>query len=250
MKLFARTSSRKSGSPVTRRDPDFPVLGGLQYLDFLRQYHEIRQPSCYLEIGTQSGRSLSLARGSCIAVDPDFRLAGEIVANKQALYLYQGTSDDFFASGYLSRIGAEIDLAFLDGMHLFEFLLRDLMNTERFMKETGVIALHDCVPYARIMTSRDWDKSVTRSWTGDVWKLLPILRTYRPDLTVEVLDCEPTGLVLVHGARPGSAVLEEAYADIVAEYADLSIERYGIDRFAEDLALVSAGDYLARGIAG
>ena len=45
---------------------------------------------------------------------------------------------DFFPKGP--------DIAFLDGMHRAEYLLRDFMNTERFSHERTLILLHDCLP--------------------------------------------------------------------------------------------------------
>lgn len=245
MNLLQKALGRKSKSPVTVPDPEFPRLEGMHYIDLLGRFHEVRRPGTYLEVGSQKGLSLQPARGRCIAIDPSFRIESDVIAGKEDLYLYQGTSDDFFASNYLGQMGIRIDFAFLDGMHLFEFLLRDLINTERRAAgPKSVIALHDCVPYARIMTTRDWDKSITRSWTGDVWKLIPILRRYRPDLEVKVLDCEPTGLVLISHCDSQSTVLEDAYDEIVAEYTPLSIEGFGIERFVEELQLTSAEGYL------
>jgi hypothetical protein len=245
-KLFGRKKREKH--PVTQREPDFPVLAGTHYIEFLGQYHQQCKPVQYLEVGTQRGRSLAKANCRCIAVDPEFKVDTEIVTAKPDLFLYQGTSDDFFASGYLERNAITLDFAFLDGMHLFEYLLRDFMNTEAHSAASGVISMHDCVPYARIMADRDWDKTTTRSWTGDVWKLLPILARFRPELTVDVLDCEPTGLVMVSGLDPSSTVLRDAYDEIIAEYTALRLEEYGVARFVSELALVQPQDFLRRGV--
>ena len=45
------------------------------------------------------------------------------------------TSDDFFASHDLAQVlgGRPVDLAYIDGMHQFEFALRDFMNLERYV---------------------------------------------------------------------------------------------------------------------
>jgi hypothetical protein len=39
-----------------------------------------------------------------------------------------------------------IDRAFIDGMHCFEFVLRDFINTERYMSWTSVIVFNDVLP--------------------------------------------------------------------------------------------------------
>ncbi|MCX7644249.1 MAG: class I SAM-dependent methyltransferase [Rhodobacteraceae bacterium] len=193
-------------------------VAGLDYLEYLRRLHAERQPAWYLEIGTRTGRSLALSRARSIAIDPRFRLAADAVGGKPELHLFQMTSDDVFRQGHLERLDAAIDLAFLDGMHRYEFLLRDFMNTERFMAPGGEILLHDCVPWCRAMTVRDQADCPIPQWTGDVWKLVPILRTYRPDLRVTVLDCAPTGLVSVTGLDPGNRELFRRYDEIIAAF--------------------------------
>ena len=81
------------------------------------------------------------------------------------------------------------------------------------------------------MTRRDLDNLPDGPWTGDVWKLIPILQSWRPDLTVTVLDCQPTGLVCISGLDPSNRVLSENYDRIVAELVDTDIRQFGVDRF-------------------
>jgi hypothetical protein len=57
------------------------------------------------------------------------------------------------------------------------------------------------------------------AWTGDVWKVLPILKKFRPDLKVALFDCPPTGLVACTNLDPNSTVLTEAYDQIIAEFS-------------------------------
>lgn len=234
-----RTLRRKLHQEVElEAEPGFPTMGPHHYLPFLESLHAQLNPRVYFEIGTESGASLGFARCTSIAVDPAFRLQGDVSRGKPELHLYQGTSDDFFASRLVERLGLRIDLAFLDGMHLFEFLLRDFINTERLMDPQGAILLHDCVPFNHAVAARDWDRTLTRSWTGDVWKMIPILRELRPDLTVEVLDLAPTGLVAVTGLDPASTQLASRYDEIVARYGAVTLAEHGLDRFAQEVALV------------
>lgn len=221
-------------------EPGFPVMGRQHYLTYLKALHGRLNPKVYFEIGTESGASLSFASCTSIAVDPQFQLQSDVSRNKPELHQFQGTSDDFFASNLLKRLGLAIDLAFLDGMHLFEYLLRDFINTERHMAPDGMITMHDCVPFNHLVAEREWDRAKTKSWTGDVWKLVPILREYRPDLTVEVLDLAPTGLVCVTNLSPENTVLAEQYDKIVARYLEVSIDDFGQDAFDKAIALQSA----------
>jgi hypothetical protein len=212
-------------------DPGFRQAQGMPYLDFLSALHEVLAPAWYLEIGTWKGLSLERARCRSIAIDPEFRIAVDVHRHAPELHMFRQTSDAFFASGFLETNGIRIDLAFLDGMHLFEYLLRDLINCERAAAPGAVLAMHDCMPLNANMAERDRKVTSTYAWTGDVWKVLPILRKHRPDLAVSVVDCPPTGLALVSGLDPTSAVLSERYDAIVAEMTPVRLEDYGVERF-------------------
>jgi hypothetical protein len=132
------------------------------------------------------------------------------------------TSDDFFQSHDPAQIlGGRIDFAFLDGLHLFEALLRDFTNTERFCRCNSVVALHDCIPPELSWTARTPPPG--DYWMGDVWKVPLVLRKYRPDLKIYALDSPPSGLVLITNLDPGSSVLSSGYYDILTEFRELDL---------------------------
>lgn len=218
----------------------FLKSSGMHYHRFLRLLHEACLFDWYLEVGCRSGRSFAPVRSKTVAVDPFFQVEINIIGKKPALHVFQQTSDDFFASGFLARNDIRLGLAFLDGMHLFEFLLRDFLNTEAAMEPNGAILLHDCVPFDMEMTTRDLENLPQGAWTGDVRKLIPVLQRWRPDLRLTVLDCQPTGLVCVSGLDPKSRVLAETYDEIVAEYSEVDLGGFGVERFFGSFEMVSA----------
>jgi predicted O-methyltransferase YrrM len=204
----------------------------MRYLGMLRQIHERLRPEVYLEIGVQHGVSLACALPGTrlIGIDPDPKPIEHDV--ERSLDFYEMTSDEFFA-----KHEPAYDLALIDGMHLFEFALRDFMNLERLARNGSTILVHDCIPINAVATSRD---RTTRQWTGDVWKLIPILREYRPDLDLTVIDVKPSGLGFVTRLDPESTVLPDAYDQITErflplEYAD-ALE-YDFDPVAPDVVL-------------
>ena len=220
---------------------------GKSYIRFLDELHARNLFDWYMEIGCRSGRTFGPVRGKTIAVDPYYRVETNVIGAKPALHILQQTSDDFFASGFLKAMKIKLSFSFLDGMHLFEYLLRDFIGTEAHSRETGVIALHDCYPYHQEMTTRDLANLPKGAWAGDVWKLLPILRTSRPDLKITVLDCKPTGLVLISNLKPGDQTLKKNYDKIIEEYRDLTLQDFGPEKFAADFPLVDARTYAASG---
>ena len=100
-------------------------------------------------------------------------------------------------------------------MHLFEYALRDFINVERFADWSSVIVFDDMLPRNVDEAARDRH---TKMWTGDVYKVVPVLQKYRPDLTVIQVDTEPTGVAVVFGADATSTALSDAYEEIVGEW--------------------------------
>jgi len=127
-------------------------------------------------------------------------------------------------------------MVFLDGLHRFEFLLRDFINVERFCHKGSIVLLHDCLPYNVEITAR---ALIDGDWAGDVCKILPILKKYRPDLRIHLLDCPPTGLVACTQLDPHSNILAENYYRIVDEFFSYDLTEQSV---AELLALFSRVD--------
>lgn len=201
--------------------------------DFLRRLHQVYRPRNYLEIGVNDGRSLALSRVPSVAVDPAFKVVKELSAD---VHIVRATSDDFFKrkdpllhlrpgrnpfralarKDPLSLFGdPKLELSFIDGMHIFEFALRDFINVERHSRWSSVIVLDDMLPRSVDEAARD---RRTDAWTGDVYKVATVLRRLRRDLVVVEVDTEPTGVVMVFGADSGSRVLKDSYESLLKEF--------------------------------
>lgn len=180
---------------------------------FLQALHEVVRPRTYLEIGVNDGASLRLSRVPTVAIDPAFKVTHEIRTN---VHLARSTSDEFFSRrdplAHLPR--PLIDLAFIDGMHLSDFTLRDFMNVEKFCGPGSVIVFDD-------MLSRNIDEAArdrhTGPWTGDVYKVLAALRELRPDLITLDVNTQGSGVGVVLIPDPTSRVLHDNYDRLVAE---------------------------------
>ena len=126
--------------------------------------------------------------------------------------------------------------------------MRDFYHTEAVSGPDGLILMHDCMPLNTEMTTRDGaaerQDPLKAMWTGDVWKIVPILRKWRPDLGIVLADCPPTGIVCVTGLDPSSRVLAENYRQIVAEFKDTGGDRDGIAAMYAANAIVSSEEIL------
>jgi len=210
---------------------------GVEYLDFMATLSLNLSCRSYFEIGTDTGNSLKAFRCDAVCIDPHFRVSQDVLEGRRRAHFFQMTSDEFFEhydlKTYLPR---GIDVALLDGLHHAEVLLREFINTERFCHDRSVILLHDCLPLNERMAERaqrvdETEDPATRYWwTGDVWRLLPILRKYRPDLRVQQFDCPPTGLIACARLDPYSRVLSEQYQSILDEFGKSSLSDFGFGR--------------------
>jgi methyltransferase family protein len=186
----------------------------MRYLEFLARVHSIHEPANYLEIGVREGHSLALSRCRSVGIDPAYAVEAELSGE---VHLRRTTSDEYFTRpDCLDVTGGEpFDLAFIDGMHLFEFALRDFINTEEHCHPWSVVIFDDMLPRNVPEAAR---QRHTGPWTGDVYPVLEVLRRYRPNLRTILVDTQPTGLMFVLGLDPSDRTLRESYDEIMREF--------------------------------
>ncbi len=192
------------------------VPPGKPYLGLLDRIHRHLLPRTYAEVGVSNGSSLTLVLPGTISIgiDPAPNLRLPV---RRSTRIFRQTSDDFFAQHDLQRLfgGLPLDLAFIDGMHHFEYAFRDFINLEQASSSTSTVLIHDCLPIDEVTAERERSTDV---WSGDIWRLILLLREWRPDLDVEVIDSAPTGLGMVRRLDATSTVLSEHYDEIVEQY--------------------------------
>jgi len=205
------------------------------YMEILKRVHRWLRPANYLEIGVESGASMVLAEPPtlCLGVDPEPQIQFEFSAPTQ---IFEKTSDDFFAEHDLGEElgGKALDLAFVDGLHHFDAALRDFINIERHSTPATVVLFHDGIPLDEETAARE---RKTMFWSGDTWKIIPLLKKYRPDLKIFTIPAPPTGLTVVMGLDSESKVLAEKLDAIVDEYMTLDYSYLG-DKKDEVLSVV------------
>ena len=182
------------------------LRAGMNYREVLRRTHEDLRPRVYLEIGVHYGHSVLCTQPgtTIVGIDPAPQLQHVM---PEGCTIVESTSDDFFDQHTVAELaGQPADMTFIDGLHVFEFSLRDFRNAERNSTPGSIILFHDCFPPA--------DLAIPER-SGDVWKVLLALREFRPDLTLHTVLSPPSGLGLVTGLDPTNTVLWDRYDEIV-----------------------------------
>ena len=114
----------------------------------------------YLEIGCDKNQSFSnISVEERVGVDP---IQGGT---------HKMTSDKFFLSNK-----KKFDIIFIDGLHEYHQVMRDINNSLKCLNPHGVILLHDCLPRTI------WNQITPRinsDWNGDVWKSIVHCRTLK-----------------------------------------------------------------------
>lgn len=122
----------------------------------------------YLEIGCDKDQSFSRINiNKKIGVDP--KSGGTI----------RDTSDNFFINNK-----DKFDIIFIDGLHHYEQVIKDIYNSLDILNDNGHILIHDCLP--RTIAHQAIPR-YRGSWNGDVWKSIVELRTKS---NLEVFTCE------------------------------------------------------------
>ncbi len=203
-------------------------LHGEHYFLLLKRIHQLLKPRTYVEIGVETGASIRLAAPATlsIGVDPDAVVSPALPPNVR---VFAQTSDEFFARNDVSAElgGLPIDLALIDGMHHFEFALRDFMNLERLSAPGATILIHDCFPHDRLTASRERQ---TVGWSGDIWRLVVLLKKYRPDLRIDTIATPPTGLGIVRNLNPASRFIADHFQRLCDEFLALDYSFLDKDR--------------------
>ena len=202
----------------------------LGYRTILKRLHQAIRPEQYFEIGVDDGGSISLAECPSIGVDPGYELVHPL---RFPTRIFRSESDAFFADEVLCRslFADRFQLAFIDGMHLSEYVFRDFVNVERWLGSGCTIVIDDVYPEQLVMAQREREFN---AWCGDVYKLIFVLQDYRPDLDVLVFEAMAgpyrKGIAVIQGADPDNRVLSEQAGAIER---DLVGDKYRIASIAE-----------------
>jgi tetratricopeptide (TPR) repeat protein len=193
----------------------------LEHYELLHQAHRLLHPRRYIEIGISNGRSLALAgrNTAVIGIDPETACNDKLFFHSPETTpsLHKLGSNEFFLQGCYEQVWGDqpFDIAFIDGLHLFEQALMDFINLEQHSDARSIIFIHDCLPVNPAGAERE---RRTMVWTGDVWKVLACLKAVRPDLEIVTFPVRPSGLAMVRGLDRSSTLLQDNFEQLVARF--------------------------------
>tara|TARA_R110002126_G_scaffold290225_1_gene446720 strand:- start:5460 stop:6053 length:594 start_codon:yes stop_codon:yes gene_type:complete len=107
---------------------------------------------------------------------------------------YRMESDEFFNN----HITQKYDIIFIDGLHLFEQVYKDITNSIENLNEGGIIVVHDCNPITEITQRRI---RASDAWHGDVWKSIVKLRVENPKIDVCTVNTDEGCAILKKGEQ-------------------------------------------------
>ena len=136
-------------------------------LDIIQWFIDNNNYKSYLEIGCFSNELFNQV--SCktkIGIDP---VSGGNL---------RMTSDEFF-----KNCDQKFDCIFIDGLHEYSQVKKDIKNSLNFLNHNGIILLHDCLP------SNIFNQALPRcqyDWNGDVWKAIV---EFRAKKNLDIYTC-------------------------------------------------------------
>lgn len=168
-------------------------------IDIIQSIINKKNYTSYLEIGTYQDEVFS--KISCshkIGVDP---FSG---GNRRM------TSDNFFFNNK-----DKFDCIFIDGLHHYNQVKKDLKNSINCLNENGIILIHDCLPKSLAA------QAVPRTendWNGDVWKSLVEQRTKQNTDCYTIYADHGIGVILKRKNRKPLVLNEKDFKKLRFDY--------------------------------
>ena len=151
-----------------RKKINFDFPNNLNRWDLINQVIDLKKFSSYLEIGCDNDHAFS-----------QIKLKDKIGVDPNSGGNFRGTSDEFFLKNK-----RKFDCIFIDGLHEYDQVNQDILNSLENLSENGMILLHDCLPKSlnqQAVPRHQW------IWNGDVWKCIVKFRC-REDL--DIVTCK------------------------------------------------------------
>jgi len=142
--------------------------------DLINYYITKHKYTKYLEIGVcNPSRNFNHINVKYkIGIDPDENTNPSIIL----------TSDEYF-----KLTNDKFDIIFIDGLHIKEQVINDILNSLKCLRKNGTIVLHDCNPIDELSQKVPKEQE---HWNGNVWEAFVYMRTKYDGLNCFVIDMD------------------------------------------------------------
>lgn len=160
----------------------------LRHEDIIVSFANVLKPKTYVELGVYQcslvNKLIPHVSGDLYAVDIKEEAGLFLKKNKKA-HFFKGTTDSFVET--LKKNNITIDMLFIDADHRKESVLSDFRNYFPFVKEDGIIFLHDGYPKNRMQTedgycSNCWEAIAELGKHTETYEMMTI--PLHPGLTI------------------------------------------------------------------
>jgi hypothetical protein len=193
----------------------------------LNRVVDITHATSYLEVGVDEGKTISRVSIPFRAgVDPRISKVRDL-DDLVGIKWYNMTSDDFFAMPRTEKY----DVIFLDGLHTSEQTFRDFCNSLCVANHGTVWLIDDVLPNSPYNALRSQDRArrlrdvqgiEDKSWHGDVFRVVLLLRTLFPTFAMCTLTTGGNAQSLVWRSPTPQSPLDLTFDEISKfDYFDL-----------------------------
>jgi len=152
------------------------VYEPIDRLEIIQALINVRKYKKYLEIGCDRDSVFAYVKvDHRVGVDPE--RGGNL----------RMTSDEYF-----DQYNDKFDIIFIDGLHYYHQVKKDLENSLARLEPGGIILMHDCLPSSPLEVAIPMPTPLRSAWTGDVWRINFDL-IVRSDIKYSILN-SPYGL--------------------------------------------------------
>ncbi len=168
----------------------------------------------YLEIGLGDGKNFK-----SIECDRKTVIEPSLVLDSNAFVLYENetmlcqTSDEFFEAKSQKNPQYTFDIIFIDGLHTYQQVKKDIDNSLNILSDGGTIVVHDLNP-------KNWfSQAFPPESNGDCWKAFAALRSTRADLNMVCINTDQ-GCGIIRKGKQAIYSPKELEFELSYEYYD------------------------------
>ena len=224
---------------------------------------DLHPSPAYLEIGVDQGETFrNLRADRKIAVDPAFKFRPPATDPHDPVAYHEITSDAYFARARPDE--PKFDVIYVDGLHTFEQVLRDLLNATDRLSTRGAIILDDILPnsYHASLPSLDEAFRVRdhvadvqgqaglrrdATWMGDVYKAAFFIRSFMQAFSMATVKENHGQLVLWRAPRTQAELGDASLGSVAAmDFRDTVLRRdvFNVQPLASIVEAIRTRDWL------